>query len=234
MCRISQPLNGTSKDRTGLTTHNRDFALLRASDCISLWGVACSDARGVENMSETLTALGGIGRFLLGMKIMTEALREAAGADLRRMLARFTSTPLRGVASGGATTAVIQSSSATTLMTVGFVGAGVMSFFTSAWRDLRRQYRHHRHRLDRLTGRLQAEAGRGRDGRLVLGKPDNAVFARTPGATRTDRVRVQPAVHRAGHDAGRHVRCSRLDHARADARNLCRGPRCNLYSKEVS
>lgn len=79
-------------------------------------------------MSETLTALGGIGLFLLGMKIMTEALRDAAGADLRRMLARFTSTPLRGVVSGAVTTAVIQSSSATTLMTVGFVGAGVLSF----------------------------------------------------------------------------------------------------------
>ncbi|MFN4130087.1 MAG: Na/Pi cotransporter family protein [Paracoccaceae bacterium] len=79
-------------------------------------------------MSETLTALGGIGLFLLGMKIMTEALREAAGADLRRMLARFTSTPLRGVVSGALTTAVIQSSTATTLMTVGFVGAGVLSF----------------------------------------------------------------------------------------------------------
>ncbi|MFN4155703.1 MAG: Na/Pi cotransporter family protein [Paracoccaceae bacterium] len=79
-------------------------------------------------MLESLTALGGIGMFLLGMKIMTEALREAAGADLRRLLARFTSTPLRGVASGAVTTAIIQSSSATTLMTVGFVGAGVLSF----------------------------------------------------------------------------------------------------------
>lgn len=79
-------------------------------------------------MSETLSALGGIGLFLLGMKIMTEALREAAGANLRRLLARFTTTPLKGVASGLVTTAVIQSSSATTVMTVGFVGAGLLSF----------------------------------------------------------------------------------------------------------
>lgn len=79
-------------------------------------------------MSETLTALGGIGLFLLGMKIMTEALREAAGAKLRRLLARFTTTPLRGVATGAVTTAVVQSSSATTVMTVGFVGAGLLSF----------------------------------------------------------------------------------------------------------
>ena len=79
-------------------------------------------------MSETLTALGGIGLFLLGMKIMTEALRETAGANLRSLLARFTTTPLRGVASGALTTAIIQSSSATTVMTVGFVGAGLLSF----------------------------------------------------------------------------------------------------------
>ncbi len=79
-------------------------------------------------MSEALTALGGIGLFLLGMKIMTEALREEAGANLRRLLARFTTTPLRGVVSGAVTTAVIQSSSATTVMTVGFVGAGLLSF----------------------------------------------------------------------------------------------------------
>lgn len=79
-------------------------------------------------MSEILSALGGIGLFLLGMKIMTEALREAAGAKLRSLLARFTTTPLRGVASGAITTAFIQSSSATTVMTVGVVGAGLLSF----------------------------------------------------------------------------------------------------------
>ena len=79
-------------------------------------------------MAQALPVLGGIGLFLLGMKIMTDALREAAGAGLRRLLARFTTTPLRGVASGALTTAVIQSSSATTVMTVGFVGAGLLSF----------------------------------------------------------------------------------------------------------
>lgn len=79
-------------------------------------------------MSEVFTALGGIGLFLLGMKIMTEALREAAGANLRWLLARFTTTPLRGVATGAVATAIIQSSSAITVMTVGFVGAGLLSF----------------------------------------------------------------------------------------------------------
>jgi len=71
--------------------------------------------------------LGGIGMFLLGMDVMTTALREAAGSKLRHLLSRFTTTPFRGVVTGAATTAMIQSSSATTVMTVGFVGAGLMS-----------------------------------------------------------------------------------------------------------
>ncbi|MDX5403701.1 MAG: Na/Pi symporter [Rhodobacterales bacterium] len=72
--------------------------------------------------------LGGIGMFLFGMKIMTEALREAAGGRLRQLLARFTTTPLAGVVTGTAATAVVQSSSATTVMTIGFVGAGLLTF----------------------------------------------------------------------------------------------------------
>jgi phosphate:Na+ symporter len=74
------------------------------------------------------TILGGIGMFLFGMKIMTEALREAAGGRLRQLLARFTTTPLAGVLTGTAATAVVQSSSATTVMTIGFVGAGLLTF----------------------------------------------------------------------------------------------------------
>jgi phosphate:Na+ symporter len=72
--------------------------------------------------------LGGIGMFLFGLKIMTEALREAAGRQLRHLLARFTTTPLAGVATGATATALVQSSSATTVMTIGFVGAGLLTF----------------------------------------------------------------------------------------------------------
>lgn len=71
--------------------------------------------------------IGGVGMFLMGMDAMTRALKDIAGSNLRGILARFTTTPLRGVATGAAATAVIQSSSATTVMTVGFVGAGLMS-----------------------------------------------------------------------------------------------------------
>ena len=71
--------------------------------------------------------LGGVGMFLLGMELMTAALREAAGGNLRKFLSYFTTTPLRGVMTGALATAVIQSSSATTVMTVGFVGAGLLT-----------------------------------------------------------------------------------------------------------
>ena len=76
---------------------------------------------------QIFTALGGIGMFLLGMDVLSGALRDAAGPRLRGLLARFTTTPLRGVSTGALVTAVIQSSSATTVMVVGFVGAGLMS-----------------------------------------------------------------------------------------------------------
>lgn len=72
--------------------------------------------------------LGGIGMFLFGMKIMTEALRETAGSQLRHLLARFTTTPLAGVVTGAVATTVVQSSNAVTVMTIGFVGAGLLSF----------------------------------------------------------------------------------------------------------
>jgi phosphate:Na+ symporter len=72
--------------------------------------------------------LGGIGLFLLGMAMMAEGLRSAAGGALRDILARYTGGPLRALASGAALTALIQSSSATTVMTIGFVSAGLLGF----------------------------------------------------------------------------------------------------------
>lgn len=77
---------------------------------------------------ETLSLLGGIGLFLFGMQTMTAALRDLAGRRARAALARFTGTPAGGVVTGAATTAVIQSSSATVMTTIGFVGAGLMTF----------------------------------------------------------------------------------------------------------
>ncbi len=83
-------------------------------------------------MAGTLfTVLGGVGMFLMGMKLMTDALREAAGPGIRRLLSRFTRTPLAGVLTGAAVTTLLQSSSAVSVMTVGFVGAGMIGFAQS-------------------------------------------------------------------------------------------------------
>ncbi len=74
------------------------------------------------------TILGGIGLFLLGMTLMSEGLRAAAGDALRSLLQRSTGTRLRSVATGTVITAIAQSSSATTLATIGFVSAGLITF----------------------------------------------------------------------------------------------------------
>ena len=78
-----------------------------------------------------LKALGGLGLFLLGMIIMTQGLRELAGDAIRAALMRFTSSPVTGAATGAISTAILQSSSATTVAAVGFVGAGLMTFNSS-------------------------------------------------------------------------------------------------------
>lgn len=73
-----------------------------------------------------LTMLGGLALFLYGMNTMGDGLAKAAGGKLERILEKLTSTPIKGVLLGAAVTAVIQSSSATTVMVVGFVNSGIM------------------------------------------------------------------------------------------------------------
>jgi phosphate:Na+ symporter len=75
--------------------------------------------------------LGGVGLFLLGMTLMSDGLRAVGGDALRSMLQRFTGTRWSSVATGAAVTALVQSSSATTLMTIGFVSAGLLTFAQS-------------------------------------------------------------------------------------------------------
>jgi phosphate:Na+ symporter len=81
--------------------------------------------------SALFNAAGGLGLFLLGMGLMTEALRNLAGNRLRQALLRFTRSPWSGAATGAITTALVQSSTATTVATVGFVSAGLLSFQAS-------------------------------------------------------------------------------------------------------
>jgi phosphate:Na+ symporter len=74
------------------------------------------------------TTLGGVGLFLLGMILMTDGLKAVAGDALRKVLGRFVSGPLSALFSGATVTALVQSSSATTLTTIGFVSAGLLTF----------------------------------------------------------------------------------------------------------
>ena len=78
-----------------------------------------------------IVLLGGLGLFLYGMYLMSEGLQLAAGDRLRRMIESLTKKRVRGVAVGAGVTALIQSSSATTVMLVGFVNAGLMTFTQS-------------------------------------------------------------------------------------------------------
>ena len=75
---------------------------------------------------DLLTMLGGLALFLFGMSVMGQGLEHAAGSQLKTLLERLTSNPVKGFFLGLAVTAVIQSSSATTVMVVGFVNSGVM------------------------------------------------------------------------------------------------------------
>ncbi|WP_291010200.1 Na/Pi symporter [Hydrogenophaga sp.] len=77
--------------------------------------------------------IGGIGLFLLGMWLMTEGLRLAAGAALREVLASSTRTRWRALGSGILLTAVVQSSSAVTVAAIGFVNAGLLSLGQVLW-----------------------------------------------------------------------------------------------------
>ena len=69
------------------------------------------------------TLLGGLGLFLVAMEMMTDGLTLAAGQSLRRLLANWTNTLARGVLSGVLMTAIVQSSSAVTVASLGFVNA---------------------------------------------------------------------------------------------------------------
>ncbi|NMA37302.1 MAG: Na/Pi cotransporter family protein, partial [Papillibacter sp.] len=75
---------------------------------------------------DILALIGGISLFLFGMDLMGTGLEKRAGRQLKSVLARMTSSPLKGFLLGLAVTAIIQSSAATTVMVVGFVNSGVM------------------------------------------------------------------------------------------------------------
>lgn len=83
----------------------------------------------MEGLNALLLFAGGLGMFLYGMDLMAEGLQQAAGDKTRRLLEALTKNPLMGLLAGALVTAIIQSSSATTVMVVGFVNAGLMSLY---------------------------------------------------------------------------------------------------------
>ena len=73
-----------------------------------------------------LALLGGLALFLYGMNVMGDGLAKTSGGKLERILEKMTNSPVKAVLLGCGVTAVIQSSSATTVMVVGFVNSGIM------------------------------------------------------------------------------------------------------------
>lgn len=83
------------------------------------------------NIISVFTLLGGLGIFLFGMNFMGECLEKSAGKKLKTMLDHLTSNTAKGILLGVVVTAIIQSSTATTVMVVGFVNSGLMEFSQS-------------------------------------------------------------------------------------------------------
>lgn len=84
------------------------------------------------NLSSLLTLSGGLGLFLFGMKQMSESIEKAAGAKLRKILEIFTSNKFMGLGVGMLFTAIMQSSSACTVMVVSFVNSGLINLYQAA------------------------------------------------------------------------------------------------------
>ncbi|HJA65060.1 Na/Pi-cotransporter [Lachnoclostridium sp. An169] len=84
-------------------------------------------------ITDVLSLLGGLALFLYGMQMMSNGLEAAAGNKMKSILEKLTSNRIKGVLVGAAITAVIQSSSATTVMVVGFVNSGLMTLYQAVW-----------------------------------------------------------------------------------------------------
>ena len=84
-------------------------------------------------ITDILSLLGGLALFLYGMHMMSNGLEAAAGNRMKSILEKLTSNRIKGVLVGAVITAVIQSSSATTVMLVGFVNSGLMTLSQAVW-----------------------------------------------------------------------------------------------------
>ena len=104
-----------------------DPAVSSAEATAEFIGRAGLDAAQPELLAVMMGLLGGLALFLFGLEQMTTALKAVAGDRLRMVLAKLTVNRLAGVATGAFVTSVIQSSSVTTVLVIGFISSGLMS-----------------------------------------------------------------------------------------------------------
>ena len=110
------------------TANTSDISTVVWSEMSEFQSLAPKHYEGVKfGLFEILTLIGALGFFIYGMKIMSEGIQKIAGNKLRQVLSAMTSNRITGVLTGFGTTALIQSSSATTVMVVSFVNAGLLS-----------------------------------------------------------------------------------------------------------
>ena len=80
-------------------------------------------------LSSIIALLAGVGVFIAGMNMMSEGLEKSAGKGMKRLLGKISGNRFAGVGVGAVATAIVQSSSATSVMTIGLVNAGVLTLF---------------------------------------------------------------------------------------------------------
>ena len=99
-------------------------------------------------LNVVIQTIGGLGLFILGMKMMTEGLQMSAGDKIKKILGAVSSNRVLGCATGAGVTAIVQSSSATTVMLISFVGAGYDEPSTGSECHPWREYRNHGYGAD--------------------------------------------------------------------------------------
>ena len=127
------PFGMVAGKRLGVSSESKiAFLLLVAAALIFPFGdaLAGSDSSGkpMEWGNMTMQLLGGLALFLFGMEQMSDALKAVAGERMKHILATLTTNRVTGALTGAFVTAIIQSSSVTTVLVVGFVSAGLMTF----------------------------------------------------------------------------------------------------------
>ncbi|REL28114.1 Na/Pi cotransporter family protein [Thalassotalea euphylliae] len=116
------------RSRTALVT--RISALILALLPLAVWA-ATSDSQSLHWFQMTMELFGGLALFLFGMEQMSDALKASAGDQMKNLLSKLTTNRFSAAISGAAVTSIIQSSSVTTVLVVGFVSAGLMTLSQS-------------------------------------------------------------------------------------------------------